>query len=94
MEQCRWIPISQTECPKNRATGSFLMDRVRSRWQISNHKQFACVACHLPETNIVGQVAYKTKAGLNDLYRETLRACSAGIAISAEGLRRSPTAIA
>ena len=61
------------------------MDHVYSRWQISNDKQFACVECHLPDTNIVGQVAYKTKAGLNDLYHETLRTHPAGIAISAEG---------
>ena len=49
------------------------MDHVYSRWQISNHKQFACVDCHLPDTNLVGQVAYKIKAGLNDLYHETLK---------------------
>jgi len=61
------------------------MDHVYSRWQISNHKQFACIECHLPDTHILGQLAYKTKAGLNDLYHETLRTYPAGIAISAEG---------
>jgi cytochrome c nitrite reductase small subunit len=61
------------------------MDHVYSRWQISTHKQFACIDCHLPDTNLAGQVAYKIKAGLNDLYHETLKIYPAGIAISAEG---------
>jgi len=61
------------------------MDHVYSRWQISTHKQFTCVDCHLPDTHLVGQVAYKIKAGLNDLYHETLKIYPAAIAISAEG---------
>jgi len=61
------------------------MDHVYSRWLESNHKQFACVQCHLPDTHLAGQVAYKIKAGLNDLYHETLRIYPAAIAISAEG---------
>ena len=61
------------------------MDHVYSRWHASTHKQFACIECHLPETNLAGQVAYKIKAGLNDLYHETLKIYPAAIAISAEG---------
>lgn len=61
------------------------MDHVYSRWQVSLHKQFACIECHLPDTNIAGKVAYKARAGLNDLYHETLRTYPAGISISAEG---------
>ena len=61
------------------------MDHVYSQWQHSTHKQFACIECHLPDTHIVGKVAYKTKAGLNDLYHETLRNYPAAISISDEG---------
>jgi len=60
------------------------MDHVYSRWQISNHKQFACVDCHQPDTNLAGQIAYKVKAGLNDLYHETLKIYPAAISLSAE----------
>lgn len=63
------------------------MGHVTARWQASTHKQFACVECHLPDTHLAGQLAYKTKAGLNDLYHETLRRYPAAIAISAEGRR-------
>ncbi|HTZ40962.1 MAG TPA: NapC/NirT family cytochrome c [Syntrophales bacterium] len=60
------------------------MDYVYSRWQISNHKQFACIECHLPDTNLAGQVVYKFKSGLNDLYHETLKTYPAAIDFSAE----------
>ncbi|HET6488905.1 MAG TPA: NapC/NirT family cytochrome c [Syntrophales bacterium] len=60
------------------------MDLVYARWQGSTHKQFACIDCHLPDTNLVGQVAYKVKSGLNDLYHETLKTYPAMIAFSAE----------
>ncbi len=58
------------------------MELVYTRWQQTNHKQFACIECHLPDTNIVGQVAYKTRAGLHDLAYETFRAYPAAILIS------------
>jgi cytochrome c nitrite reductase small subunit len=58
------------------------MKLVYSRWQGTNHKQFACTECHLPDTNIVGKVAYKTRAGLNDLVHETFRAYPAAILLS------------
>jgi len=60
------------------------MKDVGKHWQQSFHKQFACIECHLPEGNIAVKVAYKTKAGLNDLYHETLRSYPASIRISAE----------
>lgn len=63
------------------------MDHVYGRWQASMHKQFACTECHLPDTNIAGKIGYKVKAGLNDLYHETLRNYPASISISAEGAR-------
>ncbi len=55
-----------------------------AHWQQSNHKQFACIECHLPDSNIAIKVAYKTKAGLNDLYHETLRSYPASIRYLAE----------
>jgi len=61
------------------------MDQVRNRWQQSNHKQFACIECHLPAANIAVQVSYKVQAGLNDLFHETLRDYPAAILISAKG---------
>lgn len=60
------------------------MKDVGFQWQHSQHKQFACIECHLPDSNIVVQAAYKGKAGLNDLYHETLRIYPASIRISSE----------
>ncbi len=61
------------------------MDHVYDRWQHSVHKQFACIECHLPDTHLPGKLLYKTKAGLNDLFHETLRDAPAAISLSAEG---------
>lgn len=60
------------------------MEGVHSHWKLSRHKQFACIECHLPDTYIIGKVAYKTKAGLNDLFHETLRDYPEVIPLSAE----------
>ncbi len=65
-------------------TSCHSMKEVGYGWQESMHKQFACIECHLPDSNIAVQVAYKTKAGLNDLYHETLRTYPASIKISPE----------
>ena len=59
------------------------MKEVGATWKQSQHKQFACIECHLPNNNLAVQLAYKTKAGLNDLYHETLRH-TATIIISSE----------
>jgi cytochrome c nitrite reductase small subunit len=61
------------------------MEQVGKRWQQSHHKQFACIECHLPDDFFFAQAAFKTRAGLNDLYHETLRSYPAAIQISAEG---------
>jgi len=61
------------------------MDHVYASWHTSTHKQFACTECHLPDTHLAGKLFYKTKAGLNDLYHETLKTYPAAISISAEG---------
>jgi cytochrome c nitrite reductase small subunit len=60
------------------------MKNTGRQWRQSFHKQFACIECHLPDSNIAVKVAYKTKAGLNDLYHETLRTYPASIRLSAE----------
>jgi len=59
------------------------MKLVHQRWGVSNHHQFACAECHLPDANIFRQAAYKTKAGINDLLHETTRDYSTVIGLSA-----------
>ncbi|MCX5805507.1 MAG: NapC/NirT family cytochrome c [Proteobacteria bacterium] len=61
------------------------MEHVGNRWQQSYHKQFACIECHLPNSNFIVQATYKARAGLNDLFHETLRTYPAAILISSEG---------
>ena len=63
------------------------MAHVADRWRESTHKQFACIECHLPDTHLAGQFVYKARAGLNDLYHETLRTYPAAISLSEEGKR-------
>lgn len=63
------------------------MEQIGKHWQQSHHKQFDCIECHLPDDFFVVQAAFKTRAGLNDLYHETLRSYPAAIQISAEGRR-------
>jgi cytochrome c nitrite reductase small subunit len=60
------------------------MDLAYSRWQASNHKQFVCIDCHLPDTNLAGQLAFKVKSGFNDLYHETLKTYSNAMVLSPE----------
>jgi cytochrome c nitrite reductase small subunit len=55
-----------------------------SAWLASNHKQFACVECHMPSSGAVTGVAYKVRAGLHDLWHETLRDYPASIVASQE----------
>ncbi len=58
------------------------MELVYKRWQATNHKQFACIECHMPDTNIVGKVAYKTAVGIRDLTHETFKTYPAAIVLS------------
>jgi len=60
------------------------MKFVHGQWERSNHHQFTCTACHLPDTHIVGKVIYKIRAGLNDLFHETMRDYPPGIHLSGE----------
>lgn len=61
------------------------MNSVYATWKQSNHHQFACTECHLPDTNIAGKVTYKTRAGVNDLIHETARDYPARIGLSSYG---------
>ncbi len=63
------------------------MGMVHGAWQLSHHHQYTCTECHLPDTHLAGKVAYKTRAGLNDLIHETIRDYPAGFGISAESRR-------
>lgn len=65
-------------------TACHSMQGVGSQWEQSLHKQYACIECHLPDSGIFEQVAYKTRAGMNDLYHETLRSYPAIMRISTE----------
>lgn len=58
------------------------MGAVGSTWHGSNHKQFACVECHMPVTGTLSKLLYKTRAGLHDLWHETLRDYPASLALS------------
>lgn len=61
------------------------MEHVQSRLLLTNHKQFACIECHLPAAGLAVQMTYKARAGLNDLFHETLRTYPAAIRISLSG---------
>ncbi len=61
------------------------MDAEGSTWKVSNHKQFACVECHMPASGAVSRVFYKMRAGLHDLYHECVRDYPASLSISAGG---------
>ena len=61
------------------------MEFVGSQWQKSQHKQFACTECHMPDAGIATQLGYKAKAGIRDLFHETLRTYPASLNLSDEG---------
>lgn len=61
------------------------MKPVHQEWRLSNHHQFTCTECHLPDTHIAGQVTYKARAGMHDLIHETARDYQVGIGLSDQG---------
>jgi cytochrome c nitrite reductase small subunit len=61
------------------------MEKEYAQWKLSRHKQFSCTECHMPDTNIAGKLAYKTHAGLNDLWHEVIRNYPAHIRLSYKG---------
>lgn len=61
------------------------MQDVGAAWGQSQHKHFACIECHMPDSNIAVQFIYKAKVGMRDVSHETLRTYPAAIKISEEG---------
>lgn len=61
------------------------MQHVAVTWQESNHRQFSCGDCHLPQENIVEKMIVKGQTGMNDTYHEFLRDYPDTIQISAKG---------
>lgn len=49
------------------------MDHVYSTWKMSNHKQFTCGDCHLPQDNFAKKMFVKGENGMRHTYHETLR---------------------
>lgn len=49
------------------------MQHVYSTWQESNHKQFTCGDCHLPQENIGAKLYVKAENGIRHVYHEVLR---------------------
>jgi cytochrome c nitrite reductase small subunit len=58
------------------------MNQVGASWQMSNHKQFACTECHMPASGALTRVLYKARAGLHDLWHETIRDYPAALVTS------------
>ncbi len=65
--------------------GCHSMQAISVAWQASTHKQFACVECHLPDTHVIGRVAYKLAVGARDITDETLGTYARPITISYSG---------
>ncbi|MDY0186947.1 MAG: NapC/NirT family cytochrome c [Syntrophus sp. (in: bacteria)] len=61
------------------------MGNVHNQWQRSLHSSFACIECHMPAANALTRFAYKVKAGLSDVYHESLRDYPAAITLSEQG---------
>lgn len=54
-------------------------------WKASMHKQFGCVECHMPATNMTNRVAYKARAGMRDVVHETKGDYPVFISLSGRG---------
>lgn len=54
-------------------------------WQASNHKQFICTECHLPNRQLTKKLLAKTQNGLRDIYHETLRDYPAALYLAPAG---------
>ncbi|MDD4601763.1 Cytochrome c-type protein NrfH [bioreactor metagenome] len=49
------------------------MQHVTQTWQASNHKQFSCGDCHLPQDSLVAKLYTKGENGMRHTYHEVLR---------------------
>ncbi|MBP2635432.1 MAG: NapC/NirT cytochrome c domain protein [Firmicutes bacterium] len=61
------------------------MQYVAATWQESNHRQFSCGECHLPQENIIEKLMVKNQTGMHDTYHELLRDYPDTIRVSAKG---------
>lgn len=61
------------------------MQYVANTWKESNHRQFSCGDCHLPQENIVEKLIVKNQTGIHDTYHEFLRDYPDSIKVSAKG---------
>ncbi|MCM0757000.1 MULTISPECIES: NapC/NirT family cytochrome c [Sporomusa] len=61
------------------------MQHAAVTWQASNHRQFSCGDCHLPQENLVEKMIVKGQTGMHDTYHEFLRDYPDTIRISAKG---------
>ncbi|MGI6091600.1 MAG: cytochrome c3 family protein [Negativicutes bacterium] len=49
------------------------MKHVTLTWQASNHKQFSCGECHLPQDSLLAKLYTKGENGMRHTYHEVLR---------------------
>lgn len=49
------------------------MFNVYTTWQDSNHRQFSCGECHLPQENIAAKLYVKGENGMRHTYHEVMR---------------------
>ena len=63
------------------------MREVYATFAASNHKQFTCGDCHLPQQNIAVKLSAKTRSGISHVYHETLKDYPEPLVVSAEGKR-------
>ena len=61
------------------------MDLSNTTWLESNHKQFKCTECHLPQDGMAKKLVAKGSTGISAVYHETLRDYPAYIEITAGG---------
>lgn len=61
------------------------MEHANMQWQLSRHKQFDCVECHMPAGSLIEKITYKTRVGINDIVHETLRNYAAHVTLSSQG---------
>lgn len=67
--------------------GSFCHSMASSHetWLASNHKQFKCTECHLPQDNLVAKMIAKGQTGMSDTYHEVVRDYPENIRITEKG---------
>lgn len=59
------------------------MNLVYASWQQSNHKQFSCGDCHLPQNSLISKLYVKGENGMRHTFHETLRDYPVTIAFTA-----------